>query len=71
MRAARNQAPESADVRSAAPADRLRIDGTVKSRKHGLLAWRQVGPRLALSRLRLVARESQRRGIGPVDPRFR
>lgn len=44
MRATRNQAQKSADVMSAALAERLRVDGTVKGRKHSLLARRQAAP---------------------------
>ena len=44
MRAARNNAEKSADLMSQALADRLRIDGTVKGRKHSLLARRQGAP---------------------------
>ena len=44
MRAARNRAVKSADVMSAALAERLRIDGTDKGRRHSLLSRRQEAP---------------------------
>ncbi len=44
MRATRNRAVKSADLISAALAERLRIDGTVKGRKHSLMARRQPAP---------------------------
>ena len=44
MRAARNGAQKTADLLSAALADRLRIDGSVSGRKRSLLARRQGQP---------------------------
>jgi hypothetical protein len=44
MRAARDLAERSANVVSRALADRLRIDGSLKGRKHSLLARRQAAP---------------------------
>ena len=44
MRAARDVAEKAANGLSRALADRLRIDGTVKGRKHSLLARRQAPP---------------------------
>ena len=44
MRAARDRAQKSADVISAALADRLRIDGSPRGRKRSLLARRQGAP---------------------------
>ena len=44
MRAARNNAQKSADLLSAALAERLRIDGSAQGRKHSLLARRQDTP---------------------------
>ncbi len=44
MKAARDRAEKSADVISQALADRLRIDGTLRGRKHSLLARRQDAP---------------------------
>ena len=44
MRAARNGAQKSADVLSAALAERLRIDGSAAGRKRSLLARRQGPP---------------------------
>jgi hypothetical protein len=41
LRAARDVAEKAANVLSAALADRLRIDGTVKGRRHSLLSRRQ------------------------------
>jgi hypothetical protein len=44
MRAARDHAEKAAKLISEALADRLRIDGTLKGRKHSLLARRQPAP---------------------------
>ena len=44
MRAARDLAEKSANVISHALAERLRIDGSLKGRKHSLLAQRQAAP---------------------------
>jgi hypothetical protein len=44
VRAARNNAEKSADLLSTALADRLRIDGSLKGRRHSLLARRQGAP---------------------------
>jgi hypothetical protein len=44
LRAGRNNAQKSADVLSAALAERLRIDGSVQGRKHSLLVRRQGTP---------------------------